>query len=90
MKMQDLNLTELETATLEALINGLYAEPGFSDVDASDLSHMTNIPTRQLRGVISSLVQKGIVFVENSGTGYDLVYLKKAFWALHPEWSSAI
>ena len=42
MMINELNLTELETKTLTTFIGGLYAEPGFSDVDVNDLL-FTNI-----------------------------------------------
>lgn len=89
--MDKLNLTPLESKTLTALIDGLYAEPGFSDIDANDLSHATGIPTKSIRGVISSLVQKEIVTCnETNNWGaekqYVLIYLNEAFWYLHPEW----
>lgn len=82
-------LTELETKTLEALIDGLYAEPGFSDVDAQDLSKATSIPIKQIRGVLASLVKKGIVDMGDwttNGQTWALIYLKPQYWFLHPEW----
>lgn len=39
----------------------MYAEFGFSDIGATDVSRDTGIPMKSLRGVISSLVQKGHV-----------------------------
>ena len=33
-----IKLTQLETQVLKSLINGLYAEAGFSDVDAKDIA----------------------------------------------------
>jgi hypothetical protein len=89
--MKDLNLTPLETKTLTAFIDELYAEPGFSDVDAKDLSKITGIPTKSIRGVIGSLVQKGILStVETDSYGapeqFVIIYLNEAYWYLHPEW----
>lgn len=89
--MKNLNLTDLETKTLTAFIDHLYAEPGFSDVDAKDLSKATKIPTTSIRGVLSSLVKKGIVsLVETNTYGaseqYVIIYLNPEFWYLHPEW----
>lgn len=84
------NLTEMEKQVLTALIDGLYAEAGFSDVDAKDLSKATNIPTTSIRGVLSSLVQKKICFIDNAkdnGCGYDLVHLTRSYYGLHPRWS---
>jgi sugar-specific transcriptional regulator TrmB len=83
--------TELEQTILDSLIKGLYAEPGFSDVDANDLAQSTGIPTKQIGGVLSSLVKKGVVSLEETDTWgapeqYVLIYLNKAYWYLHPEW----
>jgi hypothetical protein len=84
----NLNLTPLETQVMESFISLLYAEAGFSDVDAKDLSADTGIPTRSIRGVLSSLVQKGIINIEDNGAGFQIVYLSKSHWYLHPEWKN--
>lgn len=85
MEPHNLLLTSLETRVMESLIGGLYAEPGFSDVDAHDLSKWTNIPTKSIRGVLSSLVKKGIISIDDNGS-YELVYLNDGYWYLHPQW----
>ena len=83
-------LTEMEAKVLEAFIHGLYAEPGFSDVDAKDLSVMTKIPTRSIRGVISSLVKKDYIWLDDSmDTGFVIIYLKESRYYLHPEWRNS-
>jgi len=81
--MENLNLTELETKVLTALIDNLYAEPGFSDVDANDLSRYTKIPMKVIRGVIASLVKKDILNLDDNGE-YVIIYLNMGFWYLHP------
>ena len=91
LNMQHLNLTESEKTVLRSLINGLYAEPGFSDVDAIDLSHWTGIPTTSIRGILSSLIKKGIVQIETTETfgaekQYQIIYLNNDYWYLHPRW----
>lgn len=89
MKFLELNLTELESLTLTAFIRGLYAEPGFSDVDVNDLSKELEIPTKVLRGVLGSLVKKGIVSIEENGGGYDIIYMREKYWYLvNEEWAS--
>ncbi len=89
MKFLELNLTELESKTLNAFIRGLYAEPGFSDVDVNDLSSILEIPTKVLRGVLGSLVKKGIVSIEENGGGYDIIYMREKYWYLvNEEWAS--
>ena len=81
------NLTAMEAQVLESLISQLYAEPGFSDVDAKELSQITGISTRSIRGVLSSLVQKGYVFIDDPGAGVQIVYLAHEKYHLHPRWS---
>ena len=92
-EIKELNLTDMESKALQALIDGLYAEPGFSDVDANDISKMTKIDISKIRGVISSLVKKGIVYVDTSevmpGSGTYLIELNSEYWYLHPEWKDA-
>jgi hypothetical protein len=95
MQIETLGLTPLETQALNALINGLYAEAGFSDVDANDIAAETGIPTKTLRGVLSSLVKRGIVELIPTDTWgaekqYVIIYLREAYWGLHPEWKNEI
>lgn len=89
MEKHNLNLTELETKALEALIDGLYAEPGFSDVDAKDIYETTGIGKASIGGVLSSLSKKGIISTDENDSGYVIVYLNRDFWYLHPEWKNA-
>ncbi len=79
-------LTTQEQTVLTALIDGLYAEPGFSDVDAHDLAAATKISTRSIRGVLSSLIKKDYINIDDPGTGYQIVYLNESKYYLHPEW----
>jgi DNA-binding MarR family transcriptional regulator len=80
-------LTTREQSALQSLIYALYAEPGFSDVDAHDLAKATGIATRSLRGVLSSLVQKGYINIdEANGAGYVIIYLNESKYHLHPQW----
>lgn len=78
--------TDLENKVLTAFINGLYAEPGFSDVDANDISRDINIPTKQVRGALGSLVKKGVVTIHTNDSNYDIIYLNESHYHLHPEW----
>lgn len=93
MEQHDLSLTSMEQQVLEAFIGELYAEPGFSDVDANDLSRITGIPTKSIRGVLSSLVKKGIVWLSETETfgaakQYVLIYLSESHYYLHPRWKA--
>ena len=86
MENHNLSLTPLETQVLECLIDNLYAEPGFSDVDANDISEQTKIPTTSIRGVLSSLVKKGIIQLDENDSKFVIIYLMEQFWYLHPIW----
>ena len=93
MESHNLSLTNLENTVLETLINNLYAEPGFSDVDAHDIARETGISTKSIRGALSSLVKKGIVFLDETETygapqQYVIIYLSSDYWYLHPEWKN--
>lgn len=84
-EIRNLNLTEMESMCLQALINGLYAEAGFSDVDAKDITEWTGIPIRSVRGVLSNLVQKGFINIEGNESGYQIIYLDPDHYGLHSE-----
>lgn len=93
MEKHNLKLTELENKVLETLIDNLYAEPGFSDVDAHDISKWTGISTKSIRGALGSLVKKGIVTLDETQSfgapeQYVIIYLNSDYWYLHPEWKS--
>jgi DNA-binding MarR family transcriptional regulator len=87
----DLNLTQLETQVLTCLIDMLYAEEGFSDVDAKDIANEIKVNIKSVRGAVGSLVKKGIVYIEETNTWgapiYQLIYLQSDYYFLHPEWS---
>ena len=80
------NLTVLEKQTLQSLIYGLYAEPGFSDVDAHDIARDIKVSTRSVRGALSSLVKKDYIKIDDPGAGYQIIYLNSNRWYLHPQW----
>jgi hypothetical protein len=82
MNITELNLTELETKTLTTFVGCLYAEPGFSDVDVKDLSEVTGISTKSIRGALGSLVKKGVVTVNPNDSGYDIIDLNVRYWHL--------
>jgi DNA-binding MarR family transcriptional regulator len=82
MNITELNLTELETKTINTFVGCLYAEPGFSDVDVKDLSEVTGISTKSIRGALGSLVKKGVVTVNPNDSGYDIIDLNVRYWHL--------
>ena len=91
MNTQQINLTELEQTLLTELIGSLYAEEGFSDVDAKDLAHGTKIDIKIVRGALGSLVKKGIVCIEQTDNWgaeeqFQIIYLNEAYWYMHPRW----
>ena len=86
-----INLTDLEQTLLTELISGLYAEEGFSDVDAKDLARGTGINIKIVRGALGSLVKKGIVSIEQTDNWgaeeqFQLIYLNEDYWYMHPRW----
>jgi predicted transcriptional regulator len=82
-----IELTQLEAQVLKNLIDNLYAEAGFSDVDARDIADNIKVNIKSVRGALGSLVKKGIVTIENNGAGFDIIYLNPAHYYLHPSWS---
>lgn len=95
-KLKTLDLTELEKDFLTVTINGLYAEPGFSDQSVTDIlqeakaaSMMISKSIAQAKGVLGSLVKKGILFTDDPHTdGQDIVYLHTDYYFLHAEWAA--
>jgi len=90
-------LTKKETAVLQALIDGLYAEPGFSDVTISDLVNATDMTMETIKGVLGSLTKKGAVWSDDdyrvstdSGNmdGEVIMYLGDSFTKHHKEWAA--
>lgn len=79
-------LTVLEYSVLKELIDLLYAEPGFSDVDVTDIAEKSGLTINQVKGVVGSLTKKGIVCVgEEDFEG--IIYLDTKYFYLHPDWS---
>jgi DNA-binding MarR family transcriptional regulator len=88
--MKNLKLTQLEEQVLDSLISQLYAEAGFSDVDANDISRDIKVDIKSVRGSLGSLVRKGIIGIDGNSSGYQIIYLNQSYWYLHPEWSKEI
>jgi DNA-binding MarR family transcriptional regulator len=84
----DVELTELESKTLNTYVSCLYAEPGFSDVDVNDLSEELGISSKILRGVLASLVKKGIVSLNKNDSNYVIIDLNTKYWYLvNEDWA---
>jgi predicted transcriptional regulator len=88
MTITDLKLTQLEENVLTSLISLLYAEAGYSDVDAREIAKDINVDIKSVRGALGSLVKKNIIEIEDNDGGYQLIYLRTEYWALHPEWKN--
>ncbi|NDB30779.1 hypothetical protein EB151_14675 [archaeon] len=80
--MIDVELTDLELKVMESYVSMLYAEPGFSDVDAKDISEDIGISTKSVRGALGSLVKKGILSLDENDSGYVIIYLNRGYWYL--------
>jgi DNA-binding IscR family transcriptional regulator len=53
------------------------------------LSKELEIPTKVLRGVLGSLVKKGIVSIEENGGGYDIIHMREKYWYLvNEDWAN--
>jgi predicted transcriptional regulator len=83
-----IELTQLEAQVLKSLINQLYAEAGFSDVDAADIANDIKVNIKSVRGALGSLVKKGIINIEDNGAGFEIIYLNSNHYYLHPEWKN--
>lgn len=93
--------TKLEAAVLRSLVEQLYAEPGFSDVDAGDISADTGIGPQTVGGVLTALTKKGVLFVEElsprtghlglgeNGEGLNIIYLTDLGEQFHARWAEA-
>ena len=88
--IKDLNLTQLESQVLGSLISQLYAEAGFSDVDAKDIARATKVDIKSVRGALGSLVRKDIIDIDGNDSGYQIIYLNRAYWTLHPQWKNEV
>ena len=88
--MKNLKLAQLEEQVLGSLISQLYAEAGYSDVDAKDIAHHIKVDIKSVRGSLGSLVRKGIIGIDGNDSGYQIIYLNQDYWYLHPQWSKEI
>ena len=86
--------TKKEAEILRALIDNLYAEPGFSDVDAQDLAEVTGLGIQAVGGLLTQLEAKGILFVEelsprtgHIGMDENLIYLTETGERYHARWA---
>lgn len=83
--------TELEKSFVIELISELYAEPHFSDVGVNEIAMHMDVQTSTAKGVLGSLVKKGICDVPDDNYFAGIVYLNPKYYYLHPiqEWRDA-
>jgi len=103
--LKDLKLTENQNSFLLALIASLYAEPNFTDVSVKTLSEKMGISVNKTKGILGTLVTRGIVETETFESSKtkmvgkkitfvtektELIILAYDYWHLHPIWKNAI
>lgn len=86
-KVYDLKLTELESLVLIRLVFMLDKEPYFTDTTHNDLANSLVKPINTIKGVVTSLVKKKIVFVDEDYDRPSLITLEPDFFYIHPNWS---
>ena len=72
------NITPLESQVIEYLNKALapYFGEFFSDVDCNDIAKALGINVNIIKGAVGSLVKKGILETQETGTGFDVVLFK--------------
>lgn len=63
--MKTIKVTELEKIVLEALAKEMYAEYSFSDTGIEEIQESTGLTNKVIRGVASSLIKKGYLFIDD-------------------------
>ena len=88
--MEAIKVTQLEKQVLESLANNMYAELGFSDAGYPELREDTGLTNKVLRGVVSSLVQKGLIDIWegdcHKNVDMHIIYLTEKTQGLVPHW----
>jgi DNA-binding MarR family transcriptional regulator len=82
-------VTENERSFLAALVDGLYAEPGYSDVTVDEVAKRMGVTVKSAKGILGSLVKKGFVWTNRADTDagkFDIIYLSEKHYDLHDRW----
>lgn len=82
--MKTVFVTQLEKKFISSLIDLLYAELGFSDVDIADMALKMHLSQSTCKGIMGSLVKKGLVDVDDNFKG--IIYLSPYLYHYHPKW----
>lgn len=71
-------LPEKSKAAMRVIIQGLYAEPGFSDVDTGDVAAALGLDRKAMGGIVARLQKDGLCWADRmdsmGGPKYDLLY----------------
>lgn len=88
--MYKIEVTKLEEKVIRAIANAMYGELGFSDVYASDIADEINISIKRVRGVVSSLIKKNLLHVDDNEMfkieNEYVLYLDDSLYGLVPHW----
>ncbi len=82
-------LTVLERQFINGLIHNLYAEYGFTDVNVNDMATYMETDQATVKGVLGSLVKKGVVVTEEIDTNFckqHFIILSDKCLFLHKRW----
>jgi DNA replication protein DnaD len=83
--MKTIEVTKLEMQFLTTLVNLLNAEAGFSDVEIAEMAEEMNIRVPEAKGVMGSLVKKGLLEEPDADFG-GIIYLANRAYNLHERW----
>ena len=86
--MKKVVVTKNEKQFIDTLISMLYAEPGYSDVDVTDLAKKMKCGVGTVKGIMGSLVKKELIDEPDSDFG-GIIYLANSLYHYHPEWKGA-
>jgi predicted transcriptional regulator len=79
-----MKITKLEKQVLDTIVSSMDAEMGFSNIEAADVSADSGIVINVVKGVLGSLVKKGIIFI-NEDWG-NIIYLTSRYEGLVSDW----
>jgi len=76
-------LPEFSRRVFYSLVRGLYAEPGFSDVEATDIANDLAVPVNRVKGALSRLSVVGLLSdAEPTEVNDEILYLLYSpFWS---------
>ena len=90
--MEIIKVTNLEKQVLQALALSMYAEEGFSDAGIEEIEKITQLSSKVIRGVGSSLVKKGLIYIDDQDGEYGnnprmfIWYLDNSLYGMVNNW----